>query len=129
MIDVTPIPPTPPPLRPRRSQLLPGLLLMVAGGYLLALNMGWTLPFSIRDYAPLPFLVLGVLGLSFPNRHLSRSGGAWMLCAGIYLACGMFNFLGLSWGTAWPIFIIGAGLGVIFRQDGCGRRGRVIHGA
>jgi len=129
MIDVTPIPPTPPPSRPPRSQLLPGLLLMLVGGYLLALNLGWVMPFSIWDYLPLPFIALGVLGLSFPNRHLSRSGGAWMLGVGIYLACGMFNIFGLSWGTAWPIFLIGAGLSVIFRRDGCGRRSRVIHGA
>ena len=129
MIDVTPIPPTPPPSRQPRSQLLPGLLLMLVGGYLLALNLGWVMPFSIWDYLPLPFIALGVLGLSFPNRHLSRSGGAWMLGVGIYLACGMFNIFGLSWGTAWPIFLIGAGLSVIFRRDGCGRRSRVIHGA
>ena len=130
MIDVTPIPPTPPPTpRPPRHQLVPGLVLILVGGYLLAVNMGLVLPFSIWDYLPLPFIAIGVLGVSFPSRYLSRSGGAWLLGVGLYLACGMFNIFGLSWGTAWPIFIVGAGLSVIFRRDDCRRRGRVIHGA
>jgi hypothetical protein len=106
---------------------------MVVGAYLLAENLGFSLPFSIWDFLPVPFLALGVLGLSFPGRHLSRSGGVWMLGVGLYLACGIFNLLGLSWNTAWPIFIIGAGLSVILRRDDCWRRGRgpnrVTHGA
>lgn len=130
MIDVTPIPPSPPDSRPPRSQLVPGLVLMLLGAYLLAVNLGFSIPFSLWNYLPLPFIAVGVMGLSFPGRHLSRAGGAWMLCVGLYLACGMFHLLGLSWGTAWPIFIIGAGLSVILRRDDRLRRHhRVIHGS
>jgi hypothetical protein len=103
---------------------------MLVGGYLLLLNLGYGLPFSIWHYLPLPFIAAGVWGLSFPSRHLSRSGGAWALCLGLYLACGTFNLFGLSWGTAWPIFIVGAGLDVMIGGDRqChDRRHRVLHG-
>lgn len=122
MIDITPIPPTPEPPPPRRSQLVPGILLMLVGAWLLASNLGLELPFSLWNFVPVLFIAVGVVGLCVPNRHISRARGAWMLGVGIYLACGIFNLLGLSWGTAWPIFIIGAGLSVIFRRDHCSHR-------
>jgi Domain of unknown function (DUF5668) len=123
MIDVTPIPPSPPPLpsgRPSRSRLLPGVALMLLGGYLLADNLGFSLPYSIFNALPLVFIGAGVIGLSFPSRHLPRSKGAWLLGIGLYLACGMFHLFGLGWGTAWPIFIIGAGLAIILSRDRLG---------
>lgn len=132
MIDVTPIPPTPPPPHKPRSQLVPGVVLMLVGAYLLGANLGFDFGFSIWNYLPLPFIVAGVIGLSFPSRHMSRAGGAWLLGVGLYLACGMFNLLGLGWGTAWPVFLIGAGLSVILRRGDARRCGRArvnIHGA
>jgi len=117
MIDVTPIPPSTPPSRPPRSRLVPGILLMALGACLLAANLGWSLPYSVWNVVPLFFIGLGVIGLSFPSRHIGRARGAWLLGVGVYLACGMFNLFGLGWDTAWPIFIIGGGLAVILSRD------------
>jgi len=138
MIDVTPVPPSAPPPRSPRSRLLPGIVLMLVGAWLLAANLGWSLPYSISSSIfgaiPLFFIGVGIVGLSFPSRHVSRSRGAWLLGVGIYLACGFYHVLGLSWGTAWPIVIIGGGLAVMLSRDDllCDRgrrRSRVIHGA
>jgi Domain of unknown function (DUF5668) len=108
---------TPRHSRPPESFLLRGIVLMLIGGYLLMANMGYGLPSSLWRYLPLLFIGAGVLGLSFPSRHLGRSGGAWSLGVGLYLACGMFHLLGLSWGTAWPIFLVGLGLAIILGRD------------
>jgi len=135
MIDVTPVPPSPPPPRSPRSRLVPGIVLMLVGAWLLAANLGWSLPYSMYSAIPLVFIGVGIVGLSFPSRHISRARGAWLLGVGVYLACGFFNVLGLNWGTAWPIVIIGGGLAVMLSRndlhcdDRGRRRSRVIHGA
>jgi hypothetical protein len=96
---------------------------MLLGGWLLAVNLGWSLPYSICKALPAIFIVAGVVGLSFPNRHISRARGAWLIGVGLYLACGFFAVFGLSWGTAWPILMVGGGLALMLRDDmhGCDR--------
>jgi hypothetical protein len=108
---------TPRSTRISRSYLIRGIALMLAGSYLLISNLGFSLPFALWHFLPVPFVVAGVWGLSFPNRHLNRAGGAWSLGIGVYLACGFFNVFGLGWGTAWPVFIIGLGLAIILGRD------------
>lgn len=108
---------TPARLRSSRSYLVRGIVLMLIGAYLLMANLGFRLPFDLWHYLPVPFLAVGVWGLSFPNRHVNRAMGAWSLGIGLYLACGIFNLFGLGWTTAWPIFLIGLGLAIIFGRD------------
>lgn len=100
---------------------------MLIGAGLLMVNLGYSLPFSAWHFLPIPLIAVGVWGLSFPGRHLSRAGGAWSLSVGLYLACGIFDLFGLGWGTAWPIFLIGLGLAIILGRNS--RSDRVIHGA
>jgi hypothetical protein len=131
MIDVTPIPPAPPSTssgRPRRSRLVQGIVLMALGAWLLAANLGWSMPYDVWNVFPLFLITAGVIGISFPSRHIGRARGAWLLGIGLYLACGMFNVFGLGWGSAWPILLIGAGLGVMLDDDRR-RDCRVIHGS
>jgi hypothetical protein len=45
-----------------------------------------------------------------PSRHLDRAGGIWMVASGMYCLIGIFNLWHLGWTTAWPIFLIAAGL-------------------
>ncbi len=108
---------TPVCLRSSRSYLVRGIVLMLIGAYLLMANLGFGLPFELWHYLPVPFLAVGVWGLSFPNRHVNRATGAWSLGIGLYLACGIFNLFGLGWATAWPLFLIGLGLAIIFGRD------------
>jgi hypothetical protein len=120
-----------------QSSLLRGLLLMGIGGYLLLSNLGYGLPFSLLHFLPIPFIAAGIWGLVLPGRHMARRSGAWILTVGIYLACSVYELFGLSWGTAWPIFLVGLGTVIAVGHDvdcrGCGdddtKRDRVIHGA
>src|SRR5688572_18707352 len=72
------------PPRPRRSRLVVGIGLLVLGGMMLAVNLGYGLPSGWWQYFPVLFMALGLWGLILPNRHLSRSGGVWLLAIGLY---------------------------------------------
>lgn len=107
--------------RPRRSRLVLGIFLLVLGALLLAVNLGYGLPVGWWQYLPLFFIAFGVLGLVVPSRHVDRAGGVWMIATGVYLLIGIFNWWGLGWSGAWPIFVIAAGLGFIVQRqyDSC----------
>src|SRR5688500_14849686 len=58
--------------QPRRSRLVMGIFLLVLGGLLLAVNLGYGLPLGWWQYLPWALIALGVWGLAVPSRHLDR---------------------------------------------------------
>jgi hypothetical protein len=100
-----------------RSRLVLGLFLLALGVLMLAVNLGYDLPRGWWKYFPLPLMALGLWGLLFPSRHLDRSGGVWLLAAGVYCLISLFGLFGLSWGSAWPVFVIAAGVGFMVGRD------------
>jgi hypothetical protein len=119
MSDATP---RQPPHR-GRSRLVLGLFLLALGIVLLAVNLGYPLPFGWWQYFPVPFVALGLWGLLFPSRHLDRSGGVWLLATGVYCLIGVFDLWHLGWSGGWPIFVIAAGLSfILHRQEHMGER-------
>jgi hypothetical protein len=107
MKDVTPRCPR------HRSPLLMGITLILVGALLLLINLGFGVPPGLWRYWPLAPIALGVVGIVAPTRHLRRSGGIWMLASGLYCQIGTLHLFDLGWSSAWPIFIIAAGLSVI----------------
>ncbi|HEY8538535.1 MAG TPA: DUF5668 domain-containing protein [Steroidobacteraceae bacterium] len=101
----------------RRSHLVLGLFLLLVGGILLAANLGYGIPWDILRYWPFLLMAGGLIGLIAPSRHLGRPGGLWLFAAGLYSQVGLANWLGLSWWSAWPIFVIAAGIDLIFFKD------------
>lgn len=98
---------------PVRSRLVLGLFLLALGAALLAINLGYDLPVGWWRHAPWVLVVLGVWGLAWPNPHLGRSGGVWLLATGLYVLFGLFHWWGLGFASAWPIFVIAAGASVL----------------
>jgi hypothetical protein len=99
------------------SGLIFGVVLLTVGALLLAINLGYGVPEFFWEYwmyYPVVFITLGLLGVIAPSRHLTRSGGIWLLAIGIYCLIGTFQLFSLSWGSAWPIFLIAHGLVIIF---------------
>lgn len=111
MKDVTPRPPR------HRSPLLSGVLLMAAGVALLMINLGYGIPPVVWDYWPLVFIGLGFVGLVAPSRHLNRSSAVWLMAVGVYCEISTLQLFGLAWTSAWPIFVIAAGMSTLFRRD------------
>jgi hypothetical protein len=102
---------------PRRSPLAAGIVLIVLGALLLALNLGWDIPFALWDFWPVFLIVPGIVALISPTRHLSRSGGLWLVATGLYCQIASSDWLGLGWFTAWPIFVIAYGVDIIVGRD------------
>nr|WP_298716736.1 hypothetical protein [uncultured Steroidobacter sp.] len=102
--------------RPRRSRLVMGIFLLVLGGLLLAVNLGYGLPVGWWQFLPWALVAVGAWGLILPSRHMDRVGGVWMLAVGLYLLIGLNHWWGLGWSGAWPIFVIAAGLGFILHR-------------
>lgn len=99
-----------------RSPLVLGVILLVIGAGLLAAKLGYSVPVHLWRHWPWILIVPGLLATVLPSRHMSRSGGVWLLATGIYGLCGMYQPFGLGWSAAWPIFIIAAGFSVIFND-------------
>ncbi|MFC4309967.1 hypothetical protein ACFPN2_12825 [Steroidobacter flavus] len=102
--------------RPRRSRLVVGIFLLVLGGLLLAVNLGYGLPAGWWQWLPWALVVIGAVGLVVPTRHMDRVGGVWMVATGVYFLASIHNWWGLGWGGAWPVFVIAAGLGFILHR-------------
>jgi len=98
--------------RARRRQglrLVFGTVLLGIGGVLLARNLGLELPLSIGRLWPGAVIALGAARLLLGSRE-EREGGYWILLGGVYAGLSVWRVAGLGWTTAWPVFLIGAGL-------------------
>lgn len=93
-----------------RTRLVLGIFLVALGAVLLAANLGYELPYGWWRFYPFILIAFGALGVVMPSRHLDRSGGVWLLAAGLYCLEGVFDFIDLGWSGAWPIFVIAAGV-------------------
>jgi len=100
-----------------RSRLALGIILLMLGASLLALNLGVTLPWHLWKYFPVPLIALGIWGIVSPSRQLDRIGGVWLLANGLYCLIGVFKLFGLGWSSAWPIYIVAAGIAVMMQDE------------
>lgn len=107
-------------------RLVFGAFLMLVGGLLIADNLGVDVPASVWSYWPFLLIALGAVKLVVGPAD-GREGGFWMVLAGVYGWVSVFRVAGLTWGSAWPIFLLGAGLWIAGGRFVCGA-GRVAAG-
>jgi len=86
-----------------------GGALILAGLALLAERAGVVDIGVVWEHWPLIPIVVGAAGLLFAPSG-ERWGGFWLLVSGLYCAIGVWNPFGLSWGSAWPIFLVAVGI-------------------
>jgi len=102
------------------GRLVIGVFLLGLGGLLLADNLGYNIPGRVWDYWPFLLIGLGAVKMLWPGDGDEREGGYWILVAGLYCWISSWGLYGLHWGSAWPIFLLAAGLGMVVK--GMGRR-------
>ncbi|HLF55608.1 MAG TPA: DUF5668 domain-containing protein [Thermoanaerobaculia bacterium] len=113
---------TPRRRRGAAGRLVLGVLLLAAGGFLLAKNMGFDVPGSVWSYWPLFLIGLGAAKLLWPGSSEDRNGGFWLVVVGIYGWISTRELFGLDWGTAWPIVLVALGLQIALETGLRGRR-------
>jgi len=98
--------------RRRHSRLLLGVGLMLLGAVLLADAVGFGIHASVWRMWPFVLIGLGALRI-FGSQGEDREGGVWLLVGGVYGWLSVFHVAGLSWATAWPVLLVGAGLSAV----------------
>jgi hypothetical protein len=94
-----------------------GVVLVVVGALFLASNLGALPDINFARMWPLVFVLIGVGKMMSPDEGESRwSGTVFLLMAGIFLA---HNYDVLKLRDSWPLFIVVAGLSVLFGAMSC----------
>jgi hypothetical protein len=93
------------------GRLFTGLVIMALGAIFLADNLGFVDVGSIGRFWPVILILLGI-GSIFRPGH--RRGGAWLLFLGALFLLHTFGYFRLH--DSWPLFIVAAGVGMIWRS-------------
>lgn len=106
------------------NRLIWGFFLIAVGAMLLAVNLGVELPHRVWNYWPFLLIAMGAAKMIFA-REEAFGDGLWLVLAGLYGWISIWHVWGLSWTTAWPIFVIAGGISVLLRPvvDRKGRGG------
>lgn len=102
------------------GRVLVGLLIVGAGLIMLADRIGVSGIHLSGQYWPLFLIGFGLLRVLNPpvDRHgriHSRRGGAWFIYLGLWFFVNEFHFVGFDYHTSWPLLIVGAGIGIVWR--------------
>jgi hypothetical protein len=98
------------------SQLTTGIVVIVVG--LLMLGHQLHLGFDFGRLWPVLLLIPGLSRFAGGEGEGRRGTGGWMILVAVLLLLNNYHILGLR--ESWPLFVIGAGLAIMF---GRGRRG------
>jgi hypothetical protein len=94
------------------GRIVLGLYLMLIGSLILASTLGYDLPKEIWHWWPFLLIAGGGAKMIFGGRE-GLADGFWITLGGFYCWVSVWNLWGLSWGTAWPIFVVAGGLSMI----------------
>ncbi|HUR21350.1 MAG TPA: DUF5668 domain-containing protein [Vicinamibacterales bacterium] len=95
----------------KRKDLLTGVLLIGIGLIFLASNLGTMPEINMSRMWPLILVAIGAIKILAPGEDSRWDGVFLILIAGIFLA---HNYRVMRIHDSWPLFIVVAGLGVMF---------------
>jgi len=97
-----------------------GFYLILIGVLVFASNLGIEVPHGAWNYWPFLLIAGGGMRMIFSR---SFGDGLWLMLAGLYCWVCTWNLWGLTWSTAWPIFLVAGGLSMVLEPwFGDGRR-------
>lgn len=110
------------------GRIIGGIAVILVGLTMLAERTGFDGVHRSGRYWPLILIAIGAVRLTDASgregRHRSRRGGAWLVFVGLWGLVNEFQAFGFDYGTSWPLLVIGAGLGIVWRAwenpAGCG---------
>jgi predicted membrane protein len=98
-----------------------GAIILIAIGAILFIDNLGIFPFiRLRDYWPLAISAWGIAMLSRPGRNCGMVWGCTMVVIGALLTLGNLHILRVNAGSIWPIFLIAAGVSMLFKRTGWG---------
>ena len=108
------------PQEAHRGRVIAGLIIIAAGVMLLADRIGISGIHLSGRYWPLLLMAFGFVRLFDPptrrnGRRRSRWTGVWFIYLGLWGLVSEFHVLGLDYNSSWPLLIVGAGIGMVWR--------------
>ncbi|MBI5647189.1 MAG: hypothetical protein HY962_09690 [Ignavibacteriae bacterium] len=98
-----------------RGKVLTGVLIMAAGVLLLLSNFRLLDIGSVWSYWPLIIVAVGLDKLVTAANSKQRGEGVWLTFVGGWLLVSVQHIFGLTFGTSWPILLVGFGIGMVWR--------------
>jgi len=103
-----------------RGRVFAGLLIIAAGLVMLFDRIGISGFHLSGRYWPFLLVAFGLVRWLEPTlrsngRRRSRWSGAWFIYLGFWGFVNEFHVLGLDYDTSWPLLVVGAGIGIIWR--------------
>ena len=98
-----------------RGKVLTGLLIMAAGVLLLLSNFRLLEIGPVWSYWPLIIVAVGLDKVVTAANAKQRGEGVWLTFIGGWLLVSVQNIFGLTFGTSWPILLVGFGIGMVWR--------------
>jgi hypothetical protein len=103
-----------------KGRVFAGLIIIAAGVMLLADRIGISGIHLSGRYWPLLLVAFGFVRLFDPSSRRngarrSRWTGVWFIYLGFWGLVSEFHVLGLDYNTSWPLLLVGAGLGIVWR--------------
>lgn len=108
------------------SQVILGLLVVGLGCLFLLENLGFIDFRHAIGFWPLVLIGCGCVALFGNGPRSGNMVGIVLIALGLLMILGRMGFLYISWGTLWPLALIGVGGLVLYRSLG---QNRVAHGA
>jgi hypothetical protein len=108
------------PQEAHKGRVIAGLIIIAAGVMLLADRIGISGIHLSGRYWPLLLMAFGFVRLfDSPirrnGRRRSRWTGVWFIYLGLWGLVSEFHVLGLDYNSSWPLLIVGAGFGMVWR--------------
>jgi hypothetical protein len=108
------------PQEAHKGRVIAGLIIIAAGVMLLADRIGISGIHLSGRYWPLLLVAFGFVRLfDSPTRRngrrRSRWTGVWFIYLGLWGLVSEFHLLGLDYNSSWPLLIVGAGIGIVWR--------------
>lgn len=111
----------------RSGNVTTGLILMIVGAVILAAQFDLVSFRQIWRYWPAALIVLGLVHVFMPRPDDRWTGGVMNILLGIVFFAINFGWMGLDWGSGWPLILVAIGLSMtlraMFGSRGGARRG------
>ena len=99
------------------GKVVAGVILMIVGLSMLVDRLDLDVRLSEHIW-PLILIAMGVARLADTSASRdckSPRSGAWLLYIGLWGLISEFHLFGLDYRTSWPLLVIGAGAGIVWR--------------
>lgn len=110
------------------SKFLWGGLMLIIGTALLLDNLDVIYIGNLWNHWPFIVVAIGIAKFLETDNAKGRGEGVWLVFIGLWLYASVFHIFGLSFGTSWPLLLVGVGASMIWNSTLKSRSSRMRKG-